>query len=121
MILYALVARGTLVLAEYTKYDAILAMYHDQGLIPFKVLAFEDGVNYTAGLPIVRTSPAHGTAYDRAGKNTASPASFRQAIYLAVDIYRNRQVYNEATNNPLPTGTDNNQRIGNGRYSNGGQ
>jgi 4-hydroxythreonine-4-phosphate dehydrogenase len=104
---------------EYTKYDAILAMYHDQGLIPFKVLAFEDGVNFTAGLPIVRTSPAHGTAYDRAGKNTASPDSFRQAIYLAVDIYRNRLRFDEINNDPLPI-AENNHRTGNGRYGNGG-
>jgi 4-hydroxythreonine-4-phosphate dehydrogenase len=104
---------------EYTKYDAILAMYHDQGLIPFKVLAFEDGVNFTAGLPIVRTSPAHGTAYDRAGKNTASPDSFRQAMYLAVDIYRNRLLFEEMNSNPLPTGIENHARNGNNRQGNG--
>jgi 4-hydroxythreonine-4-phosphate dehydrogenase len=86
---------------DYTRYDAILAMYHDQGLIPFKTIAFENGVNYTAGLPIVRTSPAHGTAYDRAGKNESSEQSLRSAIYLAVDIYRNRINHEEASANPL--------------------
>lgn len=75
---------------EFKKFDAVLAMYHDQGLAPFKVIAFEDGVNYTAGLPIVRTSPSHGTAYDIAGKDIASEQSFREALYLAVDIYKNR-------------------------------
>ena len=86
---------------EYSKYDAILAMYHDQGLIPFKTLAFEGGVNYTAGLPFVRTSPAHGTAYEKAGKNIASPVAMRQAIYLALDIYRKRKAYYEMNKDPL--------------------
>jgi 4-hydroxythreonine-4-phosphate dehydrogenase len=86
---------------EYTKYDAVLAMYHDQGLIPFKTIAFNGGVNYTAGLPIIRTSPAHGTAYDKAGKNMASPESFRSAMYLAVDIFKNRQNHEEINKNPL--------------------
>lgn len=86
---------------EYSKYDAVLAMYHDQGLIPFKTLAFDCGVNYTAGLPIVRTSPAHGTAYDKAGKNEASHESMRSAMYLACDIYRNRINYSEINKNPL--------------------
>jgi 4-hydroxythreonine-4-phosphate dehydrogenase len=76
---------------SHNKFDGILAMYHDQGLIPFKTLAFELGVNYTAGLPIVRTSPDHGTAYDIAGQNIASEASFREAIYLACDIARRRK------------------------------
>ena len=76
-------------------------MYHDQGLAPFKALAMEEGVNYTAGLPIVRTSPAHGTAYDIAGQNIASEDSFRQALYTALDIYRCRKFYREATSNPL--------------------
>lgn len=98
---------------EYTKYDAILAMYHDQGLIPFKLLAAESGVNFTAGLPMVRTSPAHGTAYDKAGNNTASPDSIRQAIYLAIDIYRNRESFKEMNNNPLKTENEQNSRIGN--------
>ena len=79
-------------------------MYHDQAMIPFKVLSFDTGVNYTAGLPIVRTSPAHGTAYDIAGKNLASPVSFRQALYLAIDIFKNRQMYEEINKNPLKIG-----------------
>ncbi len=87
--------------SEYSKYDGILAMYHDQGLIPFKILADGQGVNYTAGLPIIRTSPAHGTAYDKAGKNMASPDSLRSAIYLALDISRNRQNYLAMTKDPL--------------------
>ena len=85
----------------FTKFDGILAMYHDQGLAPFKALAMEEGVNYTAGLPIIRTSPAHGTAYDIAGKGVASEASLRQAIYAAIDIYRNRERDEEAHRNPL--------------------
>lgn len=76
---------------QFAKFDGILAMYHDQGLAPFKALAMEEGVNFTAGLPIVRTSPAHGTAYDIAGKGVASELSFRQAIYTAIDVFRNRQ------------------------------
>lgn len=86
---------------QYTHFDGILAMYHDQGLAPFKVLAMEDGVNYTAGLPIIRTSPAHGTAYDIAGKGSASERSFCHAIYAAIDIHRNRIFYDEARVNPL--------------------
>ncbi len=85
----------------FTHFDGVLAMYHDQGLIPFKVLAMENGVNFTAGLPIIRTSPDHGTAFDIAGKNEASPNSFRQAIYMAIDIYRNRKRNAEANRNPL--------------------
>ena len=87
---------------NYRRFDGILAMYHDQGLAPFKTLAQEDGVNYTAGLPIVRTSPDHGTAYDIAGKGVASAQSFRQAIYAAIDIYRNRMAYDEPFADPLP-------------------
>lgn len=83
------------------QFDGILAMYHDQGLTAFKALAFEEGVNYTAGLPIVRTSPDHGTAFDIAGKNKASGQSFRSAIYLAMDVYRNRQFIKEINANPL--------------------
>lgn len=79
----------------YRKFDGVLAMYHDQGLIPFKTLSFNDGVNYTAGLSHVRTSPDHGTAYDLAGKNSADPSSLRKAIYLAVDVYRNKRMYQE--------------------------
>lgn len=76
---------------EFTKYDAILAMYHDQGLIPFKLLSMDSGVNFTAGLSIVRTSPDHGTAYDIAGKNVASENSFRHALYTAINIVKNRK------------------------------
>jgi 4-hydroxythreonine-4-phosphate dehydrogenase len=86
---------------SFAQYDAVLAMYHDQGLAPFKALSPEGGVNFTAGLPIVRTSPAHGTAYEITGKNVASPDSFRKAIYLACDIFRNRLQYKEISSNPL--------------------
>lgn len=86
----------------YFRFDGVLAMYHDQGLAPFKTLALENGVNFTAGLPIVRTSPDHGTAYDIAGKGIADESSFRQAIYAAIDIWRNRQNYDEPLANPLP-------------------
>ncbi|MEN8116862.1 MAG: 4-hydroxythreonine-4-phosphate dehydrogenase PdxA [Bacteroidota bacterium] len=86
---------------DYRKFDAILAMYHDQGLIPFKLASFERGVNYTAGLPVIRTSPAHGTAYALAGDDKASPESFRQALYLAIDIHKNRKIYQEISKNPL--------------------
>ena len=82
-------------------FDGVLAMYHDQGLAPFKALAGDEGVNYTAGLPIVRTSPSHGTAYDIAGKGIADENSFRQAIYTAIDIYRNRIEYDIPLENPL--------------------
>lgn len=85
----------------FTKVDAVLAMYHDQGLGAFKAIAFDSGVNYTAGLPVIRTSPVHGTAYDIAGKNEASGNSMRQAIYLACDIFRNRKMYEEMIRNPL--------------------
>lgn len=85
----------------YRRFDAILAMYHDQGLIPFKTLAMEEGVNFTAGLPIVRTSPDHGTAYDIAGKGIASESSFREAMYMAKDIFNNRIAYDEARKDPL--------------------
>jgi 4-hydroxythreonine-4-phosphate dehydrogenase len=87
--------------SAYNKFDGILAMYHDQGLIPFKSMSFENGVNYTAGLKVIRTSPAHGTAYDLAGKNEASPDSFLHAIYLACDIFNARASYAEVTSNPL--------------------
>ncbi|MCL2651216.1 MAG: 4-hydroxythreonine-4-phosphate dehydrogenase PdxA [Candidatus Azobacteroides sp.] len=85
----------------FEKFDGVLAMYHDQGLAPFKTLAMESGVNFTAGLPFVRTSPDHGTAYDIAGKNIASENSFRNALYMAVDIFHNRKLHREATKNPL--------------------
>lgn len=86
----------------YKQFDAVLAMYHDQGMLPFKILAGEEGVNYTAGLPIVRTSPAHGTAYDLAGKNKANESSLKNAIYMAIDIFRNRKIYDKASAKPLP-------------------
>ncbi len=86
---------------RFTRYSAVLAMYHDQGLAPFKALTMEDGVNFTAGLPVVRTSPAHGTAFELAGKNEASEISFRNAIYLAVDVVRNRELHREIATSPL--------------------
>ena len=87
--------------ANYKNFDGILAMYHDQGLAPFKSLTFNSGVNFTAGLPIVRTSPDHGTGYEIAGKNEASEASFREAIYQAISIYNNRNHFKEMSSNPL--------------------
>ncbi len=86
---------------NYKNFDVIIASYHDQGLIPFKTLAFGNGVNYTAGLNKIRTSPDHGTAYDIAGKNLANFESFRQAVYAALDIYQTRADYNEMAENPL--------------------
>jgi 4-hydroxythreonine-4-phosphate dehydrogenase len=86
---------------SFIRFDGILAMYHDQGLTPFKALSFDTGVNFTAGLPFVRTSPVHGTAFDLAGKGEASANSFRQAIFLACDIFRNRKIYAEISQNPL--------------------
>ncbi|HEY0110242.1 MAG TPA: 4-hydroxythreonine-4-phosphate dehydrogenase PdxA [Fibrella sp.] len=86
---------------SYRKYDAVLAMYHDQGLIPFKAIAFEEGVNFTAGLPAVRTSPDHGTAYDIAGKGLADETSMVQAIYTACDVARRRKEYQELEANAL--------------------
>ena len=85
----------------YKHFDGVLAMYHDQGLAPFKTIAMESGVNFTAGLPYVRTSPDHGTGYDIAGKNEANEQSMREAIYAAIDIYRKRCNYAEMTQNPL--------------------
>ncbi|MGZ4098499.1 MAG: 4-hydroxythreonine-4-phosphate dehydrogenase PdxA [Bacteroidia bacterium] len=85
----------------YKQFDGILAMYHDQGLIPFKTLAFNDGVNFTVGLSAVRTSPDHGTAYEIAGKNIANELSFKKALYAAIDIFKNRKLYSEITENPL--------------------
>jgi len=87
--------------SEFNKFDGVLALYHDQGLIPFKLMSFTEGVNYTAGLPYVRTSPAHGTGYDIAGHDRASEQSFRSAVYLACNILRNRREYDELTANPL--------------------
>jgi 4-hydroxythreonine-4-phosphate dehydrogenase len=86
---------------EYAKFDAILAMYHDQGLTPFKLASFDKGVNFTAGLPVIRTSPAHGTAYNIAGEDKASPESFREALYLGIDIFRNREIYQDISKDPL--------------------
>ena len=85
----------------YTKFDAVLAMYHDQALIPFKTLSFGEGVNYTAGLNHVRTSPDHGTAYDLVGKSEADERSFRQALYMAVDVFKRREEFKEMTSNSL--------------------
>ena len=87
--------------SAYREFDGVLALYHDQGMIPFKLLSFEEGVNFTAGLPYVRTSPAHGTAYDIAGKNQASPEAFRNALYMACDILQNRRDYDQLHSNPL--------------------
>lgn len=94
-------ADGFMGSGNYTHFDGILAMYHDQGLVPFKALAMDEGVNFTAGLPIVRTSPAHGTAYDIAGKGVASEDSFRQAVYVAMDVFRNRAWEKEISARPL--------------------
>jgi 4-hydroxythreonine-4-phosphate dehydrogenase len=89
--------------AQYEKYDAVIATYHDQGLIPFKTLSFGNGVNYTAGLNKIRTSPDHGTAYEIAGKGVANHGSFKEAVYLAIDIYNKRNDYQELIKNPLKT------------------
>lgn len=86
---------------RHERFDAILAMYHDQGLIPFKLMAMEHGVNFTAGLPVVRTSPDHGTGYDIVGRGEADPTSMREAIYAAIDIYRRRWAYIRSRSNPL--------------------
>lgn len=87
---------------HYRRFDGVLAMYHDQGLAPFKTIAMDEGVNFTAGLPIVRTSPDHGTGYDIAGQGIANESSMRHAIYTAIDVFRNRVRYDEAHKNPLP-------------------
>ena len=86
---------------SYMKFDAVLAMYHDQGLIPFKTIAFGSGVNYTAGINVIRTSPDHGTGYDLAGKGEASPDSLRAAIFQGIDIFNHRAEYKELTANPI--------------------
>lgn len=88
---------------NYKNFDAIIAAYHDQGLIPFKTLSFGEGVNYTAGLNYIRTSPDHGTGFDIAGKNEANPSSFIKAIFVGINIYKNRQEYKQLTDNPLQT------------------
>lgn len=95
----AFFARGS-----YAQFDAVLAMYHDQGLAPFKTLANGGGVNYTAGLPVIRTSPDHGTAFDIAGQNIAEPDSFREALFQAIDLLRNRMSHASYTANPLRRG-----------------
>ncbi len=95
---------------NYKKFDAVLAMYHDQGLIPFKTLSFGKGVNYTAGLDKVRTSPDHGTAYEIAGKNMADPSSFREAVFKAIDIFRKRKEYRELTENILEVSNNDSKR-----------
>ncbi|MFY8190631.1 MAG: 4-hydroxythreonine-4-phosphate dehydrogenase PdxA, partial [Bacteroidia bacterium] len=87
---------------QYRQFDGILAMYHDQGLVPFKYASFDSGVNVTAGLPFVRTSPDHGTAYAIAGKNEASEQSMRNALFMAIDIWARRNNYSEINANPLP-------------------
>jgi 4-hydroxythreonine-4-phosphate dehydrogenase len=87
--------------SSFNNFDGVLAMYHDQGMIAFKTISFDSGVNYTAGLPVVRTSPAHGTAFELAGKNMASPDSFRAALFLAVDIYNNRRLHDSINRRPL--------------------
>jgi len=94
-------ADGFFASSEYKQFDATLAMYHDQGLIPFKTLAYDGGVNFTAGLPIIRTSPAHGTAYEIAGKDVASADSFREAVYLAIEIFNKRTEYDLLNANTL--------------------
>jgi 4-hydroxythreonine-4-phosphate dehydrogenase len=86
---------------SYRRFDAVLAMYHDQGLIPFKALCFDSGVNYTGGLPFIRTSPAHGVGYDIAGTDKASPDSFRSALFTACDIFNNRKKYTELRANAM--------------------
>ncbi len=88
---------------QFRNFDAILAMYHDQGLVPFKTLTFSKGVNFTAGLPFIRTSPDHGTAFEIAGQDKANPDSFKEALYLAIDICKNRELNKELSRNPLKT------------------
>jgi 4-hydroxythreonine-4-phosphate dehydrogenase len=94
-------ADGFFAANSHLKFDAVLAMYHDQGLVPFKYIAFHNGVNFTAGLPVVRTSPDHGTGYDIAGKNAASESSFREALFAAINIVKRRREMAQLTANPL--------------------
>ena len=89
-------------LGNYSKFDATLAMYHDQGLAPFKALDFEDGVNFTAGLPVIRTSPDHGTAFSMAGRDEADPMSMMSAIYAAIDIFKRRMAYDNLQEGKMP-------------------
>jgi len=105
-------ADGFFGVSSFKNFDGILAMYHDQGMIPFKLMSFDEGVNYTAGLSVIRTAPAHGTAYDLAGKNEASPEAFRNALYMAADIFTKRLEYDELHANQLHSAgnqTDNNR------------
>jgi 4-hydroxythreonine-4-phosphate dehydrogenase len=95
---------------KHKQFDAILAMYHDQGLTPFKALSFGQGVNYTAGLDIIRTSPDHGTGFEIAGKNLANESSFRESVYLAIDLVRKRNITQEISENPLTIKTRNKER-----------
>ncbi|MDD3875940.1 MAG: 4-hydroxythreonine-4-phosphate dehydrogenase PdxA [Bacteroidales bacterium] len=94
-------ADGFFASSEFRKFDAVLSMYHDQGLIPFKTISHDSGVNFTAGLPIIRTSPAHGTAYDIAGMDVATGNSFKEAVFLAMEVFNNRKEYNELNANTL--------------------
>lgn len=87
--------------ATYKEFDGVLAMYHDQGLVPFKTISFNNGVNFTAGLNFVRTSPDHGTGFDIAGKNIANSDSFRRAVYMAIDVFKSRKLYGKVYENPL--------------------
>ncbi|MGY0426988.1 MAG: 4-hydroxythreonine-4-phosphate dehydrogenase PdxA, partial [Polaribacter sp.] len=87
--------------ATYKQFDGVLATYHDQGLAPFKALSFGNGVNFTAGLSCIRTSPDHGTGFDIAGKNFAKPSSFKEALFSAIQIFRTRKEYKELTKNQL--------------------
>jgi len=95
-------ADGFFASANYKKYDAVLAMYHDQGMIPFKTIEGNTGVVFSAGLSIVRTAPAHGVAYGKVGKNTATEAGFRNAVYVALDVFKNRQMNAAISKRPLP-------------------
>ncbi len=97
---------------NYMKFDGVLAMYHDQGLVPFKTISFNSGVNFTAGLKVIRTSPDHGTGYDIAGKNLASCDSLRAAVFMGIDIHKNRLVYAEMTANPVEKVRLNEEREG---------
>jgi 4-hydroxythreonine-4-phosphate dehydrogenase len=96
---------------EFSNFDAVLAMYYDQGMIPFKSIGLSGGVSYTAGLPVVRTSPAHGTGYNIAGKGIAAPTSLRDALFLATEIYGNRQMQDEISANPLKIKTNHQRRV----------
>ncbi len=98
--------------SSYKEFDAVLAMYHDQGLVPFKTIAGGEGVNFTAGLSVIRTSPDHGTAFDIAGKGVADPSSFREAVFQAITLIAQRAHYAENTANPLRRGRTERERSG---------